>query len=52
MRARKIASFVAMLERGETLHPNEPKRIRSKGSRGTKGGVPRSCRNRKEQEDQ
>jgi uncharacterized protein YdeI (YjbR/CyaY-like superfamily) len=51
-RARKIASFVAMLERGETLHPNEPKRIRSKGSRGTKGGVPRSCRNRKEQEDQ
>ena len=30
-RARKIASFVAMLERGETLHPNEPKRISSKG---------------------
>jgi uncharacterized protein YdeI (YjbR/CyaY-like superfamily) len=39
-RARKIASFVAMLERGETLHPNEPKRISSKGSRGIKGGVP------------
>ena len=39
-RARKIASFVAMLERGETLHANEPKRIGSKGARRIKGRVP------------
>jgi uncharacterized protein YdeI (YjbR/CyaY-like superfamily) len=39
-RARKIASFVAMLERGETLHTNEPKRIGSTKARRIKGRVP------------
>ncbi|HKO19839.1 MAG TPA: YdeI/OmpD-associated family protein [Acidobacteriaceae bacterium] len=33
-RARKIATLVAMLERGESFHANEPKRISSKASRG------------------
>ena len=39
-RARKIATFVAMLERGETLHADEPKRIGSNGARRIKGRVP------------
>ena len=36
-RARRIQKFVAMLERGETLHPSKPQQTRSKGARQGKG---------------